>query len=407
MRAKIVGLMAVSLVACLAIGSLWAQAPAGDQLNEQVRVVRAPEALGARELTAAEAGVNLKLTEDFVNQLRTTKEKFTEAEFNKFQEQFGLLPNGQLTYQVSPGVYFVLMTKEQVDAQPPLERMPAAKETADQYLRELGPEAARDTEEIIGKLPKKVDHTARQSPVENQGSRGTCTAFATCGGMEAKLVPMPHPIHRIILSENLCYYWFMKEVGSTPCDDVGIRTVDAPKYLKHHLVCEDKFWPYVGTSPSVLKQQGKCNLIDTPPSAVTGQRGWGIDQSVELPQGTEPNPNGSWDIRDTVTLERVLYKGDDIVFGTGVAWSSSDMPGIIDVHLGPSGQPIAPAGGHAMVIVGYDRTGPKPYFIVKNSWGNTIGHSGYLYFSYDYIRTYAKYGFIVNKLSEGRVSGID
>ncbi|CAG0885224.1 unnamed protein product [Cyprideis torosa] len=33
---------------------------------------------------------------------------------------------------------------------------------------------------------------------------------------------------------------------------------------------------------------------------------------------------------------------------------------------------------HAAVIVGYDKTAPVPYYIVRNSWGPSFGNSGYL-----------------------------
>ncbi|MBM3225347.1 MAG: hypothetical protein FJZ47_16305 [Candidatus Tectomicrobia bacterium] len=59
---------------------------------------------------------------------------------------------------------------------------------------------------------------------------------------------------------------------------------------------------------------------------------------------------------------------------------------------------IQSRGGHAMVIVGYDRLAPLPYFICKNSWGVSAGRSGYYYLSYDYMRTYAKYGYIVQPI---------
>lgn len=37
---------------------------------------------------------------------------------------------------------------------------------------------------------------------------------------------------------------------------------------------------------------------------------------------------------------------------------------------------------HAVVIVGYDRTGPIPYYTVLNSWGSEFGNSGYLDIAY-------------------------
>jgi hypothetical protein len=47
-----------------------------------------------------------------------------------------------------------------------------------------------------------------------------------------------------------------------------------------------------------------------------------------------------------------------------------------------------------MVIVGYNRD--EQYFIVKNSWNTTWGHDGYGYFSYNFFRSCAKYGFVVD-----------
>ena len=80
---------------------------------------------------------------------------------------------------------------------------------------------------------------------------------------------------------------------------------------------------------------------------------------------------------------------------------------VIDVKLGPAGQPIFGAGGHAMLIAGYDRrAGHTPYFIVKNSWDTSYGHNGYLWISYDYIRTYAKYGYSTADLKQGKVESL-
>ncbi len=50
-----------------------------------------------------------------------------------------------------------------------------------------------------------------------------------------------------------------------------------------------------------------------------------------------------------------------------------------------------------MLIVGYNRSAPIPYIICKNSWGTSVGVSGYYNLSFDYIRQYARYSYIVQK----------
>lgn len=61
-------------------------------------------------------------------------------------------------------------------------------------------------------------------------------------------------------------------------------------------------------------------------------------------------------------------------------------------------------GGHAMLLVGYDRTDPdNPYFIAKNSWGPTsggaggdCGEDGYTCISYGYLQYVYEAGYIVS-----------
>ena len=100
-------------------------------------------------------------------------------------------------------------------------------------------------------------------------------------------------------------------------------------------------------------------------------------------------------IANPAYLECLLSKDHDIVFGTHVAWGRPDPNGVHDVVTDRFGNPLRSRGGHAMLIVGYDRTGPIPYFVCKNSWGDAKGNAGYYYLSYDYLIEYAKYGYIV------------
>jgi C1A family cysteine protease len=255
-------------------------------------------------------------------------------------------------------------------------------------------------------LPQVVDHRPQQTPVRDQQHRGTCVAFAACAELEAIL--MSETKSSYDLCENLAYYWFMKEEQAEPCKDPGLATFKAAGYLQKHLVGDEADWPYVGKDPIDLTAEGHCDKINNAPKIFHGKAGVGIDKFRLLPGASEVKPDRSIDIRDTTTLERLLDEGQNIVFGTIFAWSNSAAKDVIDVKLGPSGQPIFGAGGHAMLIVGYRRLGigqndRRPIFIVKNSWGADYGHDGYLYLTYDYIRTYARYGYTTTKVLRGKI----
>ena len=67
--------------------------------------------------------------------------------------------------------------------------------------------------------------------------------------------------------------------------------------------------------------------------------------------------------------------------GSGAIWHASSY---------------ATSGAHSMLIVGYNRS--PAYFIIKNSWGTDFGHAGYAYVTYEYMQTYAKYGYVVKSV---------
>jgi tetratricopeptide (TPR) repeat protein len=124
-------------------------------------------------------------------------------------------------------------------------------------------------------------------------------------------------------------------------------------------------------------------------SGIKGRRRSGMD----VPAGAIVN------LKDTANTEKLLNSGCDIILGTTVAWHNRDAKGVIDIRTGPSGQPIFGEGGVVMLIVDYDRTDEeKSYFIVESRWGPDYGHKGYLYMTYDYIRTYARYGYVTTKV---------
>ena len=231
-------------------------------------------------------------------------------------------------------------------------------------------------------LADVVDHRPQMTPIRDQGPRGTCVAHAVCGALEA-FSSIPNN-----LSEQYAYNLFMQKEGREPCYDEGLVTINSAGYMADGIV-EESVWNYTNSLPP-------CNT--TPPVAANTAKKYKITSFQLI------NDNGltGASIKNPNYLETLLRAGRNIVFGTHVAWNGAQASGIMDVVINSAtNQPAESRGGHAMVIVGYNR--PQKYFIVRNSWGTGFGHDGYMFLSYDYIRTYAKYGYYIKSVSPSMV----
>lgn len=228
--------------------------------------------------------------------------------------------------------------------------------------------------------PDLVDHRPDQTGIRDQEDRGTCVCFASLAGLEA-IFQRQGPT--LDLSEQYANWLFMRFEGRDQCDD-GMKTTDAASYLSQEGVCEEVLAPY--EDYATVNQH--CSA--QPSAAVQQQARFGVGRYVIIPRLGLNGPS----IANTAYLECILSQGFDIVFGTHVAWGFPNAAGIHDVVRDVYGNPAPSKGGHAMLLVGYDRTGPLPYFIFKNSWANT-GVGGYYYLTHDYVREYSKYGYVV------------
>lgn len=72
-------------------------------------------------------------------------------------------------------------------------------------------------------------------------------------------------------------------------------------------------------------------------------------------------------------LNLIVNHGPVIVAVNGLLWQNY-LGGIIQFHCDGSIDSL----NHAVQIVGYDRTGDIPHYIVRNSWGHRFGNKGYL-----------------------------
>lgn len=245
-------------------------------------------------------------------------------------------------------------------------------------------EEASPSPEAAG-LPPAVDHRPQQSPIKHQGARGTCVSHASLALLEAyEHVPDD-------LSEQLVHYRFNQFLNRPHDIDAGLRTTDAPRFLAdpNGRACEEAEWPYISTQGAINDLVGDDNYAPPPAALDNARFGYGSNAYKVIPdRGLEGES-----IKNTRYLETLLNQGYDVVIGTWVSWDDKDNDGVLDPVLDSNGNPIG-RGGHAMLLVGYNRT--EEYFIVKNSWGRGWGHDGYGYLHYNLIRSCFKYGFVVD-----------
>ncbi len=243
-----------------------------------------------------------------------------------------------------------------------------------------------DNTTACGPTPDSVDHRPHMTPVRNQEDRGTCVCFASLAAVEAFLKADGDAIQD--LSEQYANWVYMGFEQKDWCSD-GLITTNSAKYLSQRGVCAENLCPY----ERLATVQTHCGT--GPNQSARNNAKFGIGTYTLIDRLGLNGPS----IANTDYLECILHQGFNVVFGTHVAWGNPDpVTGVYDLVLDPYGNPAAPAGGHAMLLVGYKRNAPEPYFIFKNSWSDDAGVGGYYYLSYDYVRQYAKYGYIVNDI---------
>ena len=226
--------------------------------------------------------------------------------------------------------------------------------------------------------------------MRNQEDRGACVCFAALANLEAELKAQVQ--EDVDLSEQYAN-WLYMNMDSVPkdwCKD-GLKTTLAAQYLAKHGVCMEGLCPYEDAAAIA------AHCSDKPSQKATREAKYGIGEYSLIDNLGILGPS----IANPKYLEAVLCHGHDVVLGVHVAWGATpDSDGVFDVIRDKYGNPLQSGGGHAMLIVGYNRIASTPYVIYKNSWGTSEGINGYFNLSYDYIRAYARYGYIVHKFRQ-------
>jgi C1A family cysteine protease len=197
------------------------------------------------------------------------------------------------------------------------------------------------------------------TPISNQGSLGSCVANAACDALE---LVMGIEKKDVVQLSRLFLYWNSRNYHGATQADTGTYVRAAFMAMKEHGVCDENSWPY-----------DIAEFTHRPPL-----------RCYENADSNKILDAYSIDTTGTSRLDQVelaLRAHMPVVFGTDVGQEFLDYRGD-DKTFTP---PPSSKGGHAMVIVGVDRSSTRRRFYVRNSWGTGWGDGGYCWFDESYI----------------------
>lgn len=233
------------------------------------------------------------------------------------------------------------------------------------------PKAKKGTSGIV--LPPMVDLRPWCSPIENQGSIGSCTAHAGVGMVEYF---ERRAFGKHIDASRLFLYKTTRNLMQVK-GDTGAFLRNTMGALVLFGVPPEDYWPY------------KTEDFEQEPPAFCyafAQNFQAISYFCLDPAGTDKQ----------VLLHRIkdfLARGLPSIFGFTVYSSISQSEKTGRIPYPSPGDRIV--GGHAVMAVGYDDSleivntaggiGTTGALLLRNSWGEGWGEGGYGWLPYDYI----------------------
>ncbi|MDB6068523.1 MAG: papain cysteine protease family protein [Pedosphaera sp.] len=207
-------------------------------------------------------------------------------------------------------------------------------------------------------MPPLVDLTLKCPPVYDQGQLGSCTANAIAGAIQFDQIKQNLPA--IFEPSRLFVYYNERAMEGNVSSDSGAQIRDGIKSVAKQGVCPELIWPY-DISQFANKPSANCYT----------QAGKHL---VSLYQRLVPTLS---------QLRGCLASGYPFVFGFTV-YDSFESQAVAQTGQVPMPAPKESViGGHAVMAVGYDDANQR--FIVRNSWGERWGKSGYCTMPYAYL----------------------
>lgn len=196
----------------------------------------------------------------------------------------------------------------------------------------------------------------------NQGATSSCVAHAFCAGLHIMETRAGLPF--VPASRLFAYYNARREAGDRIITDSGTYLRTCASGLRHLGVPDEKHWEFSEFSFLVNMRPG-----------------------FDAVRYAHPRAGGKYVKIYQRELERIdaiktaLYAGLPVAFGTTVGESFLENTGTPYIKR-DSGRI---AGGHAMLIIGWETEANEVWFRVLNSWGSTWRDGGLCWMHQDRI----------------------
>lgn len=229
-----------------------------------------------------------------------------------------------------------------------------------------GTEPVLTSQEPLVGLPLTVDWRPYATPVRDQGSCGSCWAFATAAALESSLLLTDHLPG---VNDDRAEEILLGCSGAGSCN--GGYISDASDYLQGTGLPPESYFPYTAGATD-----DRCS------SAVLGWE-------------TATRQIGAWAYVTTIAADLAAIKTALATYGPLV--TTMEVYGDFFYYRGGVYEYTAGTyqGAHAILLVGYADDATKAgggYFTVKNSWGTGWGSEGYFYIAYSELTSPVAFG---------------
>ncbi len=212
-------------------------------------------------------------------------------------------------------------------------------------------------DKLITTLPSKIDFRPNLPSVYAQWPLQSCTSHAIATAFQYELSKQKASV---FAPSRLFIYYNERLIENTIDKDAGAHIRNGIKSIANYGVCPETMWPY---NPPVFTQKPTDDCYETALK----------HKAIKYRRVA----------RNVIQIKSCLAEGYPIIVGF-TAYSSFESSEV--AKTGILNLPVSSEtklGGHAVLVVGYDDASNR--FIVRNSWGEEWGLSGYFTMPYEYL----------------------